>query len=102
MVARVEPVAAQKRVALVIGTSAYVNTGKLENPKNDAADMAAKLKELGFDVVEGKDLTKAEMDRTIVSFAERLRRLDTGTTSASPAKAGGGFSERDGLADLAP
>jgi hypothetical protein len=34
--------------------------------------MAAKLRGLGFEVVEGKDLTKADMDRTIRSFAETV------------------------------
>ena len=63
---------AQRRVALVIGNSAYVNTARLENPKNDAADMAATLKQLNFEVVEGRDLDKASMDRTIRNFAETL------------------------------
>ena len=44
---------ADKRVALVIGNSAYEHTGKLANPKNDASDMAAVLKKLGFQVIEG-------------------------------------------------
>ena len=34
---------AQKRVALVIGNSAYQHTTKLTNPKNDAIDMVAAL-----------------------------------------------------------
>jgi hypothetical protein len=33
-----------KRVALVIGNSAYQNTPNLPNPANDAADMSAALK----------------------------------------------------------
>ena len=67
-----DPVYAQRRVALVVGNSAYVNTARLENPKNDAADIAASLKQLGFEVVEGKDLDKASMDRTIRNFADML------------------------------
>ena len=63
---------AQRRVALVIGNSSYVNTARLENPKNDAADMAETLKQLGFEVIEGRDLDKASMDRTIRNFAETL------------------------------
>ena len=35
--------AAEKRVALVIGNSAYQHTAQLKNPSNDATDMAAKL-----------------------------------------------------------
>ena len=35
---------ADKRVALVIGNSAYQHTPKLINPKNDAVDIAAALR----------------------------------------------------------
>jgi hypothetical protein len=35
---------AEKRVALVIGNSAYKHAGELANPRNDATDMAAALK----------------------------------------------------------
>jgi len=38
----------QSRAALVIGNGAYA-TAPLKNPVNDAADMAAKLRGLGFD-----------------------------------------------------
>ena len=62
----------QRRVALVIGNSAYVNTPRLENPKNDATDLAATLQQLGFEVIQGHDLDKARMDRTIRSFAETI------------------------------
>ena len=47
----VQPAAAQKRVALVVGNSAYEHAGALANPANDAADMAAALKEVGFEVI---------------------------------------------------
>ena len=68
-----DPSAAQgKRIALVVGNSEYKHTGRLENPKNDAADMAAALKKLGFAVIEGRDLDKAAMDRTVRDFAEAL------------------------------
>ena len=60
------------RVALVIGNSAYQHTPKLANPRNDATDIAAALKALGFKVFEGLDLDKSGMDRTIRSFAESL------------------------------
>lgn len=73
------PAAAQgKRVALVIGNSDYKHTGRLENPKNDAADMAASLRKLGFMVVEGRDLDKAAMDRTIRDFAGALGGAQVG------------------------
>ena len=38
------------RVALVIGNSEYLNIGKLNNPKNDANDIASILDKLNFDV----------------------------------------------------
>ncbi len=52
-----------RRVALVMGNSSYENTAPLENPKNDATDFAARLKELGFEVVLGVGLDKARMDK---------------------------------------
>jgi Caspase domain len=64
--------AQEKRVALVIGNSEYKHTTRLENPKNDAADVAATLGRLGFGVISGQDLDKAGMDRTIRDFAEAL------------------------------
>ena len=45
---------AEKRVALVIGNSAYENVGRLGNPANDAAAMTATLQQAGFDVVESQ------------------------------------------------
>jgi uncharacterized caspase-like protein len=61
-----------KRVALIIGNSAYRHTPALVNPGNDAADLSAALRALGFDVTEGRDLDKAAMDRTIRDFAAAL------------------------------
>src|SRR5262249_28756696 len=43
----------QHRVALVIGNSNYAVANPLRNPRNDAGDMAAALRKIGFDVVEG-------------------------------------------------
>ena len=39
----VVPAAAEKRVALIVGNSAYVHAGALPNPVNDAGDMAKAL-----------------------------------------------------------
>src|SRR5262249_5165317 len=52
---------AEKRVALVIGNSDYRHNVKLSNPKNDAVDVAASLKQLGFDVILETDLDKRGM-----------------------------------------
>lgn len=63
--------APDKRVALVIGNSAYEHAPALPNPGNDARDMAALLARIGFDVVEGTDLTQRGMEERIRDFAER-------------------------------
>ena len=39
------PAAAEKRIALVVGNSAYQNVTRLDNPRNDAALMADTLVE---------------------------------------------------------
>ena len=69
---------AQKRVALVIGNSAYQHTPKLANPKNDATDMVAALKKLGVQVTEGFDLDKAAFDRKVRDFAAALQGTEAG------------------------
>ena len=69
---------AEKRVALVIGNSAYQQVTTLANPTNDADDMAAALKALGFDVIEGHDLNQAGMLATIRRFTEALQGADAG------------------------
>jgi hypothetical protein len=70
--------APQKRVALVIGNSAYRHARKLENPKNDAADVSAALKKLGFQVIEGFDLDKAALDAKVRAFTGALKGADVG------------------------
>ena len=45
----------ETRVALVIGNSNYKNS-PVKNPVNDARDMAAKLRGLGFTVIERNNL----------------------------------------------
>lgn len=63
------PAWAADRVALVIGNGAYANVPSLPNPGNDAADMSASLRELGFEVFTGRDVSRAAMLRLIESFA---------------------------------
>jgi uncharacterized caspase-like protein len=60
---------ADKRVALVVGNSAYQHTAKLANPKNDASDVGTALRALGFQVIDGFDLDKAAFDRKVRDFA---------------------------------
>ena len=69
---------AEKRVALVIGNSAYQHTSKLTNPKNDATDISAALKAHGFQVLEGYDLDKSSFDRTVRDFSIALKGAEVG------------------------
>jgi uncharacterized caspase-like protein len=69
---------AQKRVALVIGNSAYKFAPALANPKNDATDIAAALNKLGFQVIDGLDLDKAAFDHKVRDFAVALKGADVG------------------------
>lgn len=70
------PALADKRVALVIGNGAYVYAPKLPNPKNDAEDVSAALKRVGFDVISGLDLDKSGMDNAAIRFARAARDAD--------------------------
>ena len=67
-----------KRVALIIGNSAYKHAGSLANPKNDATDISAALKVVGFEVIQGLDLDRPSMNRIIRKFARSLRNADAG------------------------
>jgi hypothetical protein len=69
---------AGRRVALVIGNSAYRHTPRLENPRNDATDVGTSLKQLGFEVMQSVDLDKASMDRRIRDFASALEGAEAG------------------------
>jgi hypothetical protein len=72
-----QPAWAAKRVALVLGNSAYQNVAKLPNPVNDSAAIAATLTAAGFDVVDSRrDLPAAETRRALRDFADRARDAD--------------------------
>jgi hypothetical protein len=69
---------AEKRVALVIGNSAYKYADELPNPRNDANAIAKKLKFSGFTVVQGIDLDKKGMESIIEQFSKKLKGSDVG------------------------
>ncbi len=66
------------RVALVIGNAAYEEAAPLANPVNDAVDVAARLRGLGFRVIEGHDLEKRALERRIGEFADALAGAEAG------------------------
>ena len=68
-----KPKVSDKRTALVIGNGNYHAARKLTNPVNDATDMVAALKELGFEVVSGTDLTLKQMREKVREFGDKLK-----------------------------
>lgn len=68
----------EKRLALIIGNADYPGSNKLSNPVNDATDMAAALKKLGFDVIQYTNLTNRGMREAINTFGEKLRDYEVG------------------------
>jgi uncharacterized caspase-like protein len=68
------PAHADRRVALVIGNSAYKSAPKLGNPVNDATLVGGMFKKAGFDSVDVRlDLSASEMRRMLREFAGRTR-----------------------------
>jgi uncharacterized caspase-like protein len=69
---------AEKRVALVIGISAYQHVPAPKNSANDASDIATTLKSLGFEVIEARDLNQADMLATVRRFSQAAEGADRG------------------------
>ncbi|MCK1480404.1 caspase family protein [Bradyrhizobium sp. 197] len=68
---------AERRVALVIGNSAYKSVPRLSNPTNDAALVGGMLRKAGFDLVDVKlDLSVVEMRKALREFGSRTRDAD--------------------------
>ena len=63
---------AEKRVALVIGNSAYKHTRPLANPENDAKLIASVLSKQGFEVLQHTNLSYKAMKHAVRDFTSRL------------------------------
>jgi hypothetical protein len=63
---------AEKRLALVIGQSAYRSVPALPNPGNDARKMSELLGTAGFDVTAASDLTQNQMREAVGDFAAKV------------------------------
>jgi uncharacterized protein len=74
--ADLSPANAGVRLALVLGNSRYEAVPALDNPSNDAADLAQALRGVGFEVIEQRDATREAMARAVHDFSERLRGAD--------------------------
>jgi len=67
------PCYAAPKTALVIGNSNY-QSSPLTNPVNDAADIAEKLRYLGFEVFDKFDLNRKQMRNAIREFGQTLKQ----------------------------
>ena len=85
------------RVALVVGNSAYEHIGRLPNPTNDAADVGAALRRLGFDVTITRDAGLSALTGALRAFT----RDSEGADVALVFYAGHGM-EMDGVNYLLP
>ena len=66
-------IAAETRIALVIGNSDYVS-GPLPNPANDAKMISETLNKLGFEVIARRNADQNTMKRAIQEFGSRLEK----------------------------
>jgi hypothetical protein len=71
------PALAEKKVALVIGNSTYKSVATLTNPRNDAADVATALRDLGFEVIERIDVEKNAIRPLLKDFSRKVTDADT-------------------------
>src|SRR5450631_663788 len=67
---------AERRVAFVVGNGAYKNVAQLPNPPIDARAMAAVLRNVGFEVVEGTNLTRDTMTERLLEFGKKAQGAD--------------------------
>lgn len=76
LLAAAQPALAEQRVALLIGNAAYTSVPELENPVNDARDVADALESLNFRVFLGEDLTGADMRALFDRFLDAASDAD--------------------------
>ena len=67
---------ADKRVAFVVGNGTYKNVAALPNPSIDAKAMASALRNVGFEVVEGSNLTRDKMTEKLLDFGKKAEAAD--------------------------
>ena len=74
--APMSPAAAAKRVALVIGNDKYDSRPHLNNAATYARGMAARLGQLGFDVIVKLNATRRAFGRALVEFEGKAADAD--------------------------
>jgi hypothetical protein len=73
-----QAVAQEKKLALIVGNSSYVDGATLRNPTNDARAIDQALKTLGFETIVAEDLTLSQFKKAIDDFGMRLHGYDVG------------------------
>jgi uncharacterized caspase-like protein len=67
---------ADRRVAFVVGNGSYRNVAQLPNPPIDAKAMASTLRNVGFEVIEGSNLTRDQMTEKLLDFGRKAQGSD--------------------------
>jgi uncharacterized caspase-like protein len=67
---------AERRVAFVVGNSSYKAVPALPNPTIDSKAMAVALRNVGFEVVEGTNLTRDTMTAKLLEFGQKAQGAD--------------------------
>jgi uncharacterized caspase-like protein len=65
-----------RRVAFVVGNADYNNLAPLKNPQRDAATVADRLKDLGFEVTEVFNADAFSLNRAATNFVTRASGAD--------------------------
>jgi TPR repeat protein len=76
LLAIVPSLAAERRVALVLGNSEYSSLPELKNPTNDTAEVAKVLRRAGFEVISAADQDRLAVEATIERFFRSLNGAD--------------------------
>jgi formylglycine-generating enzyme required for sulfatase activity len=69
---------AANRTALVIGNSSYSSITPLPNPVNDATDMTAALKKLGFEVILRTNANRSSIREAVRVFGDKIKKGGVG------------------------
>ena len=65
-----------RQIALVVGIARYDRVAPLKNPLRDAAAIADRLRDQGFDVIEAVDADRFALERARTRFLNEARGAD--------------------------
>ncbi len=65
-----------KKIALVIGNNHYKKITPLDNPAHDATDIAAALKDLGFEVTLQTDIKRTDFILNLKAFGQQAQKAN--------------------------